>query len=144
MMYGSYNSEGMVQDPVHRRHQQPLSGPPPPLPPPPLSMSSSSSSTVAGTTQPDFAGFDGDSKASLPLSRSLVRFYFCSFCCTNCSLLTLASIIFSQVDVFGNLDTGELLIIRLLPFVISRNSQNSCFPYTNNALVHISWIYVES
>ena len=66
MMYGSYNSEGMVQDPVHRRHQQPLSGPPPPpLPPPPLSMSSSSSSTVAGgtgATQPDFAGFDGDSK----------------------------------------------------------------------------------
>ena len=33
MMYGSYNSEGMVQDPVHRRHQQPLSGPPPPPPP---------------------------------------------------------------------------------------------------------------
>ena len=83
MMYGSYNSEGMVQDPVHRRHQQPLSGPPPPpLPPPPLSMSSSSSSTVAGgtgTTQPDFAGFDGDSKL---LCRSLVVSIFCSFCYT--------------------------------------------------------------
>jgi preprotein translocase subunit Sec61beta len=77
MMYGSYASDGMVQDPAHRRHGQSLPGPPP-LPPVPLSMPSSAAATAGGggggATQPDFAGFDGESKLlfpSLALSLSL-------------------------------------------------------------------------